>query len=99
MECYEDPNLDYKFDAYLIESGTVRYKIKMQANAIMKKNNVEFRPKQKAGNFSAGFKKVQETDNMKAMYGDAETWASKKDNTRDDDDDDIIEDDEGMVVM
>jgi hypothetical protein len=75
--------------------------IKMQANAIMKKNNVEFRPKQKAGNFSAGFKKVQETDNMKAMYGDAETWASKKDNTRDDDDDDddIIEDDEGMVVM
>ena len=59
------------------------------------------RPKQKAGNFKAGFKLAKENAAMIAKYGRVAEWAEDDDDDDDNDNDDtdsITEDDGGTVM-
>ena len=91
-----------KFDAELISNGVTRLKLKQAAKALSGTATTKPRPKQKAGNFNAGFKLAQENAAMIAKYGHVAEWAEEDDDDDDSDDDDtdsITENDDGETFM
>jgi hypothetical protein len=100
-EFYHDTNMHEKFDAELISNGVTRFKLKKAAKAFSGTATTKPRPKQKAGNFKAGFKLAVENAAMIAKYGRVAEWSEDDDDDDDSDNDDTdsITEDDGETVM